>query len=144
MDEKLVSVAETTWHESAEILTEIRTKVFVEEQRVPPELELDGLDATSFHFLATLSSGETIGTARLLSTGQIGRMAVLQQFRGRGIGAKLLAACIAGAKERGVPRIFLHAQTHAIEFYARFGFVAIGEEFDDAGIPHREMVLQKK
>lgn len=144
MDEQLVSVAETTWRESAEILTEIRTKVFVEEQHVPPELELDGLDATSFHYLATLSTGESIGTARLLSTGQIGRMAVLQQWRSQGIGAKLLAACIAGAKDRGFPHIFLHAQTHAIEFYSRFGFVAIGEEFDDAGIPHKEMVLRKK
>ena len=138
-DEKF-SFVETSWMKSADILTRIRTKVFVDEQNVPPELEIDGLDDTCVHYLAASPSGEIIGTARLLLTGQIGRMAVLPQWRKRGIGANLLAACVDGARKRDFSRIFLHAQTHAIDFYSRYGFVAIGDEFDDAGIPHREMV----
>ena len=113
--------------------------MFVNEQGVPKHLEIDGLDQSSYHFLATTSGGEHVGTARLLQTGQIGRMAVLKTYRGSGIGRQLLECAVAKALELKFSEIFLHAQTHAIDFYARNGFEAYGREFDDAGIPHRSM-----
>ena len=134
------TVSEVSWNQSSDVLIDIRTTVFVREQGVPRELELDGMDETSFHFLATTCDGKHVGTARLLTNGQIGRMAVLVEYRGFGIGQRLLESAIAKARELNYERIFLHAQTHALDFYARSGFEAFGPEFDDAGIPHREML----
>ena len=144
MDRDTVTVVEANWTESAPVLIEIRTKVFVEEQHVRQDEELDGLDESCVHYLASTSSGECIGTARLIPTGQIGRMAVLPTWRKQGIGEALLLACIKGAQQREIDRIFLHAQTHAIDFYSRYGFTVIGDEFDDAGIPHQEMVYSEQ
>ena len=132
-------VREVTWDCSSEVLTAIRTDVFVHEQGVPVELELDGLDAKSHHFLATTEKGTPVGTARLLQSGQIGRMAVLQSYRKHGIGRQLLDAAVAKAQQLKMPEIYLHAQTHALDFYAKSGFEAFGDIFDDAGIPHRAM-----
>ena len=116
----------------------IRTVVFVEEQAVPLELEMDDYDAVATHFM--LRDGETpLGTARLLDKhglAKIGRVAVLKEARGRGLGLVLMQAVIAEAKRRGFTESILDAQTYAIPFYARLGYVAEGEEFDDAGIPH--------
>jgi len=82
-----------------------------------------------------------IGCGRLLRDGHIGRMAVLRECRGRGVGAALLALLVALARERGNDRAILNAQTHALPFYARFGFMPEGLEFTEAGIPHRTMTL---
>ncbi|MCY4143817.1 MAG: GNAT family N-acetyltransferase [Gammaproteobacteria bacterium] len=132
-------IREVSWNSSEETLIAIRTEVFVKEQGVPRDLEIDGLDQTSYHFLATTSQGEDVGTARLLETGQIGRMAVLEPHRGSGIGRQLLECAVAKALQLNFAEIFLHAQTHALDFYSRNGFEVYGEEFDDAGIPHRAM-----
>ncbi len=116
----------------------IRKAVFVEEQAVPLELELDEYDDTSAHFL--LREGETpLATARLLDKhglAKIGRVAVLKEARGRGLGLRLMQAVLDEARRRGFQESVLDSQTYAIPFYARLGFVAEGEEFDDAGIPH--------
>jgi predicted GNAT family N-acyltransferase len=133
------TVREVGWDSSSTTLIAIRTEVFVKEQNVPAELEIDGMDNDSYHFLATLTDGTHVGTARLMKSGQIGRMAVLEPYRNAGIGQKLLVSAIAKAQTLGIAEIFLHAQVHALDFYMRNGFEAFGSEFDDAGISHRAM-----
>jgi predicted GNAT family N-acyltransferase len=113
--------------------------VFVEEQKVLEALEWDGIDADCRHVIAENASGEPIGCARLLPDGHIGRVAVLASARGQGVGGALLARMIALAAELGHQRVVVNAQTHALAFYERHGFVAFGPEFDDAGIPHQAM-----
>lgn len=129
------------WSRDREALRAIRECVFVREQSVPAELEWDGEDQGAIHFLAVDANGLAIGTARLLPSGQIGRMAVLPQWRRRGVGSALLQAALAVASEPGQPAPFLNAQTAVIDFYQRHGFVPEGGEFMEAGIPHRRMVL---
>jgi predicted GNAT family N-acyltransferase len=119
----------------------VRHAVFVEEQKVPPEIELDGFDPLSVHAVAFDREGRVLGTGRLLPDGHIGRMAVLRRSRGTGVGSALLQALMQEAQARGDRKVLLSAQTHAIPFYERFGFVAEGEEYDDAGIAHRIMRL---
>ncbi len=127
-----------TWNELSAQASPIRFTVFVDEQKVPVELELDEFDPRSCHALAL--AGETaVGTGRLLPDGHIGRMAVLADWRGKGVGALLLQALIDEARRRGMARVVLNAQTHALGFYARFGFVPEGEEYEEAGLPHRTM-----
>jgi len=116
----------------------IRKTVFVEEQAVPLELELDEYDDVATHFL--LRNGDApLATARLLDKhglAKIGRVAVLKEARGRGLGLVLMRAVLEEARRRGFTEAVLDSQTYAIPFYERLGFVAEGEEFDDAGIPH--------
>lgn len=119
----------------------VRHAVFVDEQHVPEAMELDGFDGISLHALALDRDGRVLGTGRLLPDGHIGRMAVLRQVRGRGVGSALLQALMQAARARGDREVALSAQTHAIDFYRRFGFVAEGDEYDDAGIAHRMMRL---
>lgn len=117
----------------------IRYQVFVEEQHVPLADEWDGRDADCLHFLVSVADGTPIATARLLPDGHIGRMAVLADWRGRGIGLHLLEDVIAVAGEQGHEELLLNAQTHAIAFYQKAGFEVFGEQFMDAGLPHRAM-----
>jgi predicted GNAT family N-acyltransferase len=135
------AVRRIRWSELNGILRAIRMKVFVEEQHVPQALELDGLDDDCVHAVAETAAGEAIGTGRLLPDGHIGRMAVIHEWRSKGVGRMLLAELVAAAVERGDPAIVLSAQTHAIGFYQRNGFEVISEEYFDAGIPHRTMRL---
>ncbi len=127
------------WTRQRETLLGIRFAVFVEEQGVPPELEEDEADPQALHLLARNAAGEAVATARLLPDGHIGRMAVLRPWRGRGLGTALLRHLLAIAAERGLEAVYLNAQCSAEGFYARLGFQAEGEVFDDAGIPHRRM-----
>lgn len=124
------------WRDASGALSAIRTTVFVGEQGVPPEIEIDGRDPGCAHVLAESDSGEAVGTGRLMPDGRIGRMAVLAAWRGRGVGAAMLGALVAEAQRRGFRETYLHAQAHAKEFYARHGFVVEGEEYLEAGIPH--------
>lgn len=119
----------------------LRLSVFVEEQLVPEHEEWDGNDENALHVLARDPDGQAIGTGRLLPDGRIGRMAVSKAWRGRGVGAAILRELIRQAHERGHSEAVLSSQVHAIPFYERFGFVAEGQEYDDAGIPHRTMRL---
>ena len=117
----------------------IRWAVFVEEQKVPPELEVDEWDERSLHAVARDAAGRALGTARLLPDGHIGRIAVLREVRGTGVGSALVAAVLRAARERGHREAALSAQTHAVGFYRRFGFREEGAPYDDAGIPHISM-----
>ena len=130
----------------------VRHDVFVLEQGVPPELELDDLDATADHLVA-YDGERAIGAGRLVveeagfegaeaslgPVGHLGRIAVRAPDRGRGLGVALVAALEARAVERGLAIAALSAQTHALGFYQRLGYSAHGPEFDDAGLPHRWM-----
>jgi len=124
------------WRDESATLSRIRTAVFVVEQNVPADLEMDGRDGDCAHVLAGSATGEAIGTGRLMPDGRIGRMAVLAAWRGKGVGAAMLAALIAEARRRGLRETYLHSQSHAKDFYARHGFVVEGEEYLEAGIPH--------
>lgn len=122
----------------------IRRQVFVEEQAVPEDLERDEHDATAVHLLAT-QDGRPVATARLLIAGdraKIGRVAVLAELRGTGAGAAVMRAALDELRLRGVREAALGSQVHALGFYEKLGFVAHGPEYDDAGIPHRDMTLR--
>jgi predicted GNAT family N-acyltransferase len=127
------------WSEARPSAQPIREAVFVAEQGVPPEIELDDWDERSEHAIAYDRAGRPVGTGRLLPDGHIGRMAVRRESRGSGIGARLLEALVERARARGMRRVALNAQTHAAPFYARFGFTVAGQEFMEAGIPHVAM-----
>jgi len=133
------TIEEAPWGKRAAALAAIRRAVFVEEQGVPESLEWDGLDERCEHVVAVTGDGIPIGTGRLLPDGHIGRMAVLRNWRGRGVGRALLQTLVARAKARGHEQAVLNAQCHAIDFYRREGFVVTSDEFLDAGIPHVEM-----
>jgi predicted GNAT family N-acyltransferase len=117
----------------------IRFEVFVDEQKVPAEIELDEMDAVCLHAVAYDTTGLPLGTGRLLPDGHIGRMAVRKVARGTGIGGQLLQGLMAKAQQRGDAYVVLNAQTSAASFYAAHGFAQSGDEFFEAGIAHVEM-----
>lgn len=121
----------------------LRRVVFIEEQNVPEAEEVDGRDADALHFLAQFE-GVPVGCARVLILGdmaKIGRVCVLPAFRGQGMGVALIEAALTHLRKvEGVAKAKLGAQSHAISFYERLGFVAEGPEYLDAGIRHRDMV----
>lgn len=136
----VASISTGDWATLGPAASEIRRIVFIDEQNVPQEEEWDGLDPECQHFLALLEE-QPVGTARLLPDAHIGRVAVLADARGSGIGVLLMKAAIEAARHAGHSQVALSAQVHALAFYERLGFVAHGEAFLDAGIPHREMTL---
>ncbi|MEV5319741.1 GNAT family N-acetyltransferase [Streptomyces sp. NPDC052687] len=130
----------------------VRKQVFVAEQGVPEDIEYDAYDAVALHVLAVREDGAPLGTGRLLygesaaertggdpSVGALGRLAVLPDARGLGIGVALVRAIEDAARARGLTAVDLHAQTHALGFYERLGYEAYGPEYLEAGIPHRAM-----
>ncbi|GAB4256938.1 GNAT family N-acetyltransferase [Deferrisoma sp.] len=127
------------WPEAEEAATRVRTEVFVHEQGVPPEIEMDDLDPACAHALAEDAAGRPVGTGRLLPDGRVGRMAVLRAWRGRGVGRRILEALEAEARRRGMKTLRLHAQVAARGFYEKLGYRAHGPVFQEAGIPHVEM-----
>ena len=130
------------WSDDCQALRAVREAVFIREQRVPVELEWDGYDAHCVHMLAVDAAGNAIGTARLLADGKIGRMAVLREWRGRGVGSGLLLQLLKEARKQRLQELALHAQVYANEFYRKFGFEIMGDEFVEAGIPHVKMILR--
>jgi predicted GNAT family N-acyltransferase len=129
----------TRWRDDAAALRAVREAVFIVEQAIPASLEWDDADGECLHALAEDRAARPIGCARLLGDGSIGRVAVLKPWRGRGVGEALMRALIDAARAAGHPRVQLHAQVHACGFYARLGFAAVGEDYEEAGIPHRTM-----
>lgn len=127
------------WEREREAMRAIRTPVFIQEQQVPQQIEWDEMDPLCVHALAVDTDGTPIGTGRMAPDGKIGRMAVLEDWRGKGVGAAILDFLIACAQERGIKDCRLHAQCHAMDFYLQHGFEADGEEFMEAGIPHMRM-----
>lgn len=122
-------------------LQAVRTAVFVDEQGIAPEQEFDELDRVCHHMLARDSQRLAIGTARITAQGQIGRLAVLRAWRGQGVGSSLLRMLIEKARGLRLSGVYAHAQLSAMAFYQKAGFVAEGEVFMEAGIPHRLMRL---
>jgi len=136
-----VEIRIVDWASYREALSSIRHTVFVEEQGVPVELELDGEDASARHAAAFSDDGRLVGTGRMLASGKIGRMAVSQSMRRQGIGRALLDALVAEAKRLKLEEVSLGAQLPAVAFYERAGFKAYGDIFLDAGIDHKMMRL---
>lgn len=136
------TLQEVSWLTEEVQLSQIRQQVFIDEQQVPVALEWDGLDEDAVHLLALDQDGNAIGCARILPGGSIGRMAVLPNRRGQGVGRALLQAAIASCRAHGWLDISLSAQAHAIGFYQQAGFSVCSEEYLDAGIPHYDMLLK--
>jgi predicted GNAT family N-acyltransferase len=132
-------IREVRWQDAKDQLTEIREKVFVYEQRVAPEIEVDGKDPECFHVLVTTLEGEPVGTGRITPQGKIGRVSVLLPYRGLGLGSKILQALVEIAEREKMSPVKLHAQIQAVDFYRRHQFEATGPVFMEAGIPHQSM-----
>lgn len=130
-----------SWQQAHETLNTIRYAVFVEEQQVPVELEIDEHDPVAEHFLATqIADDLPVATARLLENGHVGRMAVLKSHRGQQVGRRLLQRIREHARDTQLPTLFLHAQLQAAGFYEKLGFQRSGDIFMDAGIEHIRMI----
>lgn len=142
MDYSDFKVRLADWERDEPALREVRTSVFVKEQAVSEREEWDGLDAECTHAVAENAAQGVFGTGRLHPSGKIGRMAVLPEWRGQGVGAAILRRLLEEATNRGLESVYLHAQVQVLGFYSRFGFVAEGEEFEEANIPHRLMRLR--
>lgn len=134
-----ITLRPADWERDRPLIRQVREAVFILEQQVDPALEWDEHETSAQHFLA-LRGKEPLATGRITADGKIGRMAVMQDARGLGLGARLLQAICEYAQTQGMHRVYLHAQTHALPFYRKAGFEVQGEEFMEAGIPHRKMV----
>ena len=127
------------WNNCEALLSDIRRAVFINEQKVPEELEWDEFDTSAQHVLVLDSLNKPVATGRIKADGHIGRMAVLKKYRKQGIGSAILLVLLDLASQRTLEKVYLHAQVSAIPFYLKHGFVCDGDEFMDAGIPHKTM-----
>lgn len=137
MDDITVSIV--TWSDKQAELTSIRRAVFIEEQNVPESIELDDRDPHCHHVLACDKAGSPIGTARIDTNGKIGRMAVLAEYRGAGVGREMLRVIMDCGRANGITDFHLSAQISAVGFYEEMGFESSGDEFEEAGIQHINM-----
>jgi predicted GNAT family N-acyltransferase len=142
--QKILKILIKPWNEAQAEAFPIRSEVFIKEQGVPAELELDEFDPSAKHALA-YQGEKCIGTGRLVHLGngqaQIGRMAILAPFRGKGAGKLILSELMDLAKLEGASSLILHAQVAAMPFYEKLGFQAEGSSYEEAGIAHRNMIL---
>jgi predicted GNAT family N-acyltransferase len=128
------------WDRDGGAIRAVRNTVFTVEQGISKSLDFDGRDYECVHALARFGDGETIGTARMLPDGHVGRIAVHEVWRGQGVGTRLVEYLANVARDQGLTEIYLHSQAHATEFYERLGFEKRGEMFMEAGIEHVPMV----
>ena len=135
-----IQISQVSWNDAENYLRAIRTPVFVEEQAVAPDFEWDELDASALHILALLDN-QPIACLRIIDYCKIGRMAVLKEWRGMGLGTALLLEAVKICKTHGSKSIQLSAQTHAIGFYQQAGFKVTSNEYCDVHIPHVDMQL---
>lgn len=141
MQEVQLNVVAGTWEDLYFDAQFVREEVFIKEQKVPAELEIDSVDPVCLHVVVYDERDNAIGTGRLMPNHHIGRIAVLKEYRGQHIGAMILEKLIKAARRREVDSVVLNAQLQAKGFYEKFGFVAEGAEFEEAGIPHIAMRL---
>lgn len=143
---KNAKISEVSWRDAESHLRAVRTPVFIVEQFVTPEFEWDELDASAVHLLAMLEDlnlePQPIACLRIIDYHKIGRMAVLKEYRGMGLGAALLLEAVHICKLHGSTSIYLSAQTHAIAFYEKCGFKVTSAEYQDVHIPHVDMQLE--
>ncbi|MEO8671763.1 MAG: GNAT family N-acetyltransferase [Tahibacter sp.] len=130
------------WHADNAGLRFVRTDVFINEQQIPEDEEWDALDAQSIHVIARDNNNQPIATGRLTPDHKIGRMAVIKAWRGKHVGDAIMRALVQRAQQMGYPTVELSAQSYAIPFYAKLGFVAYGDEYLDCNIPHRMMRME--
>ncbi len=135
-----ITITITSFMADAELIFSLRKSVFIDEQGVPEDIEIDGLDPVCRHVLAW-REGVAVGTGRISPDGRIGRMAVLKSSRGQGIGRDLLIELVRLGREAGIDQLHLSAQCRAIPFYEKAGFVVSGPVYKEAGIEHRHMTL---
>ncbi len=128
------------WERDSAAIRAIRNAVFSVEQGIAETLDFDGRDHECVHVLAWIGDGESIGTARMLPDGHVGRIAVYKEWRGQGVGTRLTEYLTEVARDRGFAEIHLHSQIQAAEFYSRLGFEEHGDTFMEAGIEHVLMV----
>lgn len=131
-----ITVILVKWQDKQADIFYVRKTVFVDEQKVPLEIEMDEYDPQCRHVLAYNNNNHPIGTGRIDPKGKIGRMAVLPQYRGKGIGKRILETLIQYGRDNGLGQFYLSAQLHAVGFYEKSGFMRYGEEFEEAGIMH--------
>lgn len=134
----MVTIQSADWIRDREAIQRVRKSVFVDEQGVPADIEVDGLDESCVHVLA-LEDDRPVGTARMQNDGHIGRVSVLKKCRGRGIGRKLLDEMVEQAEVRGLEEVYLNSQVQASSFYEKAGFKKSGPEFYEANMPHVRM-----
>ena len=136
------SVSLVNWHDGEPMLKSVRETVFIREQGISPELEWDDLDQHCRHALVLSAQAEAIGCGRMQPDGHIGRIAVLAKWRKQKVGTAIMEALLDYAKTHHYPQVDVDAQTYAVSFYHRLGFVEEGEVFQDAGLPHIKMRLK--
>ncbi len=129
-------IRSASWQADRARLEFVRRRVFIIEQKIPESEEWDDADENSSHVLAFSEKRDAVGTGRLELTGKIARLAVLGEYRGQGVGSAMLIRLVEEARQRDFDQVYLHAQTHALNFYKKFGFVSDEEIFSEGGIPH--------
>lgn len=142
VDRSHVALRPASWQHDRPYLQHVRRRVFIEEQGVPERDEWDAADAVSWHVLAIDGKRDAVGTGRLEPCGKIGRVAVVDRFRGQGVGQAIMRCLVNHATDSGFEAVYLHAQTAVAGFYRRLGFRAEGPVFDEVGIPHVRMRLE--
>ena len=140
-DQPSFELRAATWRADRAALQSVRRSVFIVEQGIPEAEEWDDIDPVAVHVLVLGQNRDAVGTGRLEPTGKIGRIAVLPQCRGAGVGSLIMRHLVNQATESGFTRVYLHAQVAAEGFYTRLGFRAEGPVFDECGIPHVRMTL---
>lgn len=135
-----LEIVPVTWACAKQDLMQVRTSVFIDEQKVEPDFEWDELDFNAVHLLA-LADNQAIACLRIIDHQKIGRMAVLKPWRGMGIGNAMLNEAIEICRQQGSQKINLSAQTHAVGFYSKAGFKVLSDEYCDVNIPHVDMQL---
>ena len=139
MNTNSLDIFEANWDQFSQGICEVRKKVFIQEQNVPSSIEMDGNDLECYQFLAKYKN-QPIGTARLRKYGKIERVSVIKQYRGLGIGLKIMEIVLTKANSLGINEIYLHSQMESKDFYESIGFITIGESFLEADIEHIKMV----
>ena len=129
------------WQDDKDDLSAVRRQVFINEQHVPEEMEWDDYDQVSTHYLSSIGQS-VVAVARLKPDGQLGRMAVLENYRNQGIGSELVHFILQDLNNKRIKKIYLNGQTTAVPFYKKLGFIEDGEDFYEANIPHLKMFLE--
>ena len=134
METTVVEVVELD-KEYAPKIRNIRNNVFTNEQHIDPGMDFDGQDGDAIHVLI-IYKGKYVGTGRMLNDGHIGRLAVLKEYRGQGLGADIVLSLVKEAKNKNLKRVYLGAQKHAVGFYKKLGFSVYGEPYTEVNIKH--------